>query len=177
LSCGGPGQIFSGVVAAGYNDVNPARAGLSGYPALDRLRPSELAGQLEFTRQSVNDLLGHREQRGCLVGEPDPAGGRARVVRLTATGRRPERTVSREAGQPKAGSPGCPDPAGSRKCATRSNRSQVASPERTCLPRDPDSRQAALQVAPRADGQRRRSAWAFGQAGISGQEGGRMVTP
>jgi DNA-binding MarR family transcriptional regulator len=110
LSCGGPGQIFSGVVAAGYNDVNPARAGLSGYPALDRLRPSELAGQLEFTRQSVNDLLGHREQRGCLVGEPDLAGGRARVVRLTATGRRLEKSVSREARSAEGRIAGLPGP-------------------------------------------------------------------
>ena len=90
--------------------MNLARAGLSGYPALDRLRPSELAGQLQFTRQSVNDLLGHLEQGGYLVGEPHPAGGRARIVRLTATGRRLEKTVSREARSAEERIAGLPGP-------------------------------------------------------------------
>jgi DNA-binding MarR family transcriptional regulator len=90
-------QIFSGVIAAGYDDVNPAHIGLIRYPTLDGLRPSELAEQLQITKQSVNDLLGHLEQRGYLVREPDPADGRARVVRLTAKGRRLEETVKGQA--------------------------------------------------------------------------------
>jgi len=80
-------QIFSGVVAAGYQDVNPAHVGLFRYPGLDGQRPSELADQLQITKQSVNDLLGHLEARGYLAREPDPNDGRARVVRLTPKGR------------------------------------------------------------------------------------------
>ena len=87
-------EIFSGVLAAGYDDLNPAHVGLFRYPTLDRQRPSELADQLQITRQSVNDLLGHLEQRGYLTREADPADGRARVVRLTATGRRLEKTIN-----------------------------------------------------------------------------------
>lgn len=90
-------QIFLGVVAAGYDDLNPAHVALFRYPTLDRLRPSELADQLQITKQSINDLLGHLEQHGYLVREPDPSDRRARVVRLTLKGRRLDRTVNRQA--------------------------------------------------------------------------------
>jgi len=86
-------QIFAGVVAAGYDDVNPAHIGLIRYPGLDGQRPTELAEQLQITKQSVNDLLGHLEQHGYLTRQPDPADGRARVVRLTAKGHQLEKTV------------------------------------------------------------------------------------
>ncbi len=91
-------QIFSGVLAAGYDDLNPAHVGLFRYPTLDRQRPSALADQLQITRQSVNDLLGHLEQCGYLTREAaDPADGRARVVRLTVKGRRLEKTINGQA--------------------------------------------------------------------------------
>ena len=89
-------EIFSGVLAAGYDDLNPAHVGLFRYPTLDRQRPSELADQLQITRQSVNDLLGHLERCGYLTREADPADGRARVVQLTAKGRRLEKTINAE---------------------------------------------------------------------------------
>jgi DNA-binding MarR family transcriptional regulator len=90
-------RIYSEVLAAGYDDLNPAHVGLFRYPGIDRLRPSELADQLQITRQSVNDLLGHLEQRGYITREPDPADGRARVVRLTTAGRELQRIVGRQA--------------------------------------------------------------------------------
>jgi DNA-binding MarR family transcriptional regulator len=90
-------QIFAGVVAAGYDDLSPAHVALFRYPTLDGLRPSELADHIQITKQSVNDLLGHLEQRGYLVRKPDPADGRARVVRLTAKGWRFEETVNTQA--------------------------------------------------------------------------------
>jgi len=90
-------DIFSGVAAAGYDDVNPAHVALFGYPGLDRQRPSELAERLQITRQSVNDLLGHLETHGYLTRETDPSDGRARVVRLTPKGRRLETTINAQA--------------------------------------------------------------------------------
>ena len=90
-------EIFSGVVAAGYDDVNPAHVALFGFPGLDRQRPSELADRLQITRQSVNDLLGHLEHAGYLTREPDPADGRARVVRLTSNGQRLQETIHGQA--------------------------------------------------------------------------------
>ena len=90
-------EIYSGVVAAGVDDVNPAHVALFGYPGLDRQRPSELAERLQITRQSVNDLLCHLEQHGYLTRRPDPSDGRARVVRLTARGRRLQETIHDQA--------------------------------------------------------------------------------
>lgn len=90
-------QIFAGVVAAGYDDVNPAHVGLFRYPGLDGQRPSEIADQLRITKQSVNDLLGHLQAAGYLARKADPDDGRARVVRLTAKGRRLQATIHGQA--------------------------------------------------------------------------------
>jgi DNA-binding MarR family transcriptional regulator len=90
-------EIFLGVLAAGFDDVNRAHVGVFRYPTLDRKRPTEVADDLQITKQSVNGLLGHLEERGYLVRKPDPVDGRARVVRLTAKGRRLERTVNAHA--------------------------------------------------------------------------------
>ena len=92
-------RIFDGVVAAGYDDLNPAHIGLFRYPTLDGLRPTELADQLQITKQSINDLLRHLEQNGYLIRKVDPADGRARIIRLTAQGRRLEGIIN---GQAKA---------------------------------------------------------------------------
>jgi DNA-binding MarR family transcriptional regulator len=90
-------DIFLGVVAAGYDDVNRAHVGLFRYPTLDGERPSGLAEELQITKQSINDLLGHLEQRGYLTREPDPLDGRARIVRLTPKGCRLEKTINTQA--------------------------------------------------------------------------------
>ena len=86
-------QVFKGVRAAGYDDLNPAHVALFRYPTLEGLRPIEIAEQMQITKQSVHDLLGHLELQGYLVREPDPADRRARVVRLTPSGRRLELEV------------------------------------------------------------------------------------
>jgi DNA-binding MarR family transcriptional regulator len=86
-------QIFDGVRAAGYDDLNPAHVGLFRYPTLDGLRPIEIAERMQITKQSVHELLSHMEQRGYLVRELDPTNRRARVVRLTASGKRLELVV------------------------------------------------------------------------------------
>jgi DNA-binding MarR family transcriptional regulator len=91
-------QIYSGVVAAGYDDLNAAHVGLWRYPGLDGLRPSQLADQAGIAKQSVNDLLGHLEGYGYLERVPDSVDGRARVIRLTSKGRRLEQTIHAEAG-------------------------------------------------------------------------------
>src|SRR6202045_5545703 len=91
-------QLYAGVMAAGYGDLNAAHIGLWRYPGLEGLRPSQLADRVGITKQSVNDLLAHLEQRGYLKRVPDPADGRARVIRLTSKGRRLEQTIYAEAG-------------------------------------------------------------------------------
>ena len=92
-------KVFHGVVAAGYDDLNPAHVGLFRYPTVDRLHPSEIAERMQITKQSVHDLLGHLEHHGYLVREPDPSNRRARIVRLTSKGRQLELEVRARARQ------------------------------------------------------------------------------
>jgi DNA-binding MarR family transcriptional regulator len=91
-------QLYAGVVAAGYDDLNAAHVGLWRYPGLEGIRPSQLADRVGITKQSVNDLLGHLEHHGYLARVPDEADKRARVIRLTPRGRRLEKTIYAEAG-------------------------------------------------------------------------------
>ena len=91
-------QLYAGVVAAGFDDLNAAHVGLWRYPGLEGLRPSHLADRRGITKQSVNELLGHLEQRGYLLRVPDPADGRARVIRLTSKGWQLQKTIYAEAG-------------------------------------------------------------------------------
>jgi DNA-binding MarR family transcriptional regulator len=90
-------RIYAGVAAAGYDDLNPAHVALFRYPTLDRLRPTEIAEQMQITKQSVNELLGHLERHGYLRRESDPKDGRARVVRLTSKGHQLEAAINAQA--------------------------------------------------------------------------------
>lgn len=78
--------IAAEVMAAGFTDLNPAHVAVFRNPAPDGLSPSELAEQLQITKQSVNELLGHLERHGYLVREPDPRNSRRRRIRLTDQG-------------------------------------------------------------------------------------------
>jgi DNA-binding MarR family transcriptional regulator len=90
-------QLFQGVLAAGYHDLNRAHVALFRYPTLDGLRPIEVAEKMQITKQSVHDLLTYMEGRGYLTREPDQADRRARVVRLTESGTRLELEVRAQA--------------------------------------------------------------------------------
>lgn len=92
-------QIHAAVVAAGYEDLNPAHVLLFRNPSLDGMRPGDLAEQMQITKQSVNELLGHLERRGYLVRERDPTDSRGRRIRLTARGLEVENLVWRAAEQ------------------------------------------------------------------------------
>lgn len=86
-------QIAANVAAAGYDDLNLAHLRVFRYRTIDGRRPSELAEEVQITKQSMNELLGHLEQRRYLVRDTDPTDSRARVVRLTPRGRRLEAKV------------------------------------------------------------------------------------
>jgi DNA-binding MarR family transcriptional regulator len=91
-------QLYAGVMAAGYDDLNAAHVGLWRYPGLEGQRPSRIADRVGITKQSVNELLGHLELHGYLERVPDPSDGRARVIRLTSKGRGLEQTIYASAG-------------------------------------------------------------------------------
>jgi DNA-binding MarR family transcriptional regulator len=86
-------QIDEATRAAGYDDLNRAHINLCRYPGIEGRRPTEIAEDLQITKQSVNDLLAHMEDRGYMTREVDPADSRARIVRLTRKGKKLERTI------------------------------------------------------------------------------------
>ncbi len=90
-------RIAEDVLAAGYDDLNPAHIAVFRFPSPEGMRPSELAAELQITKQSVHELLGHLESRGYIVREPDPTSKRSRRIRLTDRGRLLEDVVWRAA--------------------------------------------------------------------------------
>ena len=86
-------QIYTRVSAAGFDDLGRFHVGMIRHPTAQGRRPSELAEQLQITKQSVNDLLRDMEARGYLRLEPDPTDGRARIIQLTDKGQHLERVV------------------------------------------------------------------------------------
>jgi DNA-binding MarR family transcriptional regulator len=91
-------HVYAQVIDAGYHELGRAHVAMFRYPTLEGLRPTEIADQLQVTKQSVNDLLSYMEEHGYVVRVPDPTDGRARIVHLTAKGRRLEDVVYYAAG-------------------------------------------------------------------------------
>jgi DNA-binding MarR family transcriptional regulator len=79
-------RIYDGVVAGGFDDLRPAHVTLFRWPGPEGRRPTEVAADVQLSKQRVNDLLRDLEQLGYLRLEPDPTDSRARIVRLTKRG-------------------------------------------------------------------------------------------
>lgn len=90
-------ENYEGVLRAGYDDLNPAHIGLFRHPTLDGRRLTDISEQMQITKQSVHELVGHLETCGYLVRVPDPADRRARIVQLTARGRGLETVIRAQA--------------------------------------------------------------------------------
>jgi DNA-binding MarR family transcriptional regulator len=82
--------------AAGFPGLTPAHQAV--FESLDPggTRLTELAARAGITRQSMSELVSVLEQRGYLERHPDPGDGRARIVRLTPTGRQMARRGIKE---------------------------------------------------------------------------------
>lgn len=76
------------IYAAGFTDITFAQVAIFRQEGPHGRRPTEIAAAAELSKQSVNDTLRFFETLGYLRLEPDPSDGRARVVHLTARGRR-----------------------------------------------------------------------------------------
>lgn len=86
-------RIYIGVRAEGYDGLNPAHLALFRHEALDGWRPTQLARQMQITKQSINDLLRYVERRGYVERRIDLVDSRARLIYLTARGRRLDAAV------------------------------------------------------------------------------------
>src|ERR671934_2182543 len=83
------GELLEGLSERGYPDVRPGHAAL--FMNIDRrtgTRLTELARRARMTKQGMMLLVDDLESRGYVRRVPDPEDARAKVVRLTAKGRR-----------------------------------------------------------------------------------------
>jgi DNA-binding MarR family transcriptional regulator len=80
-------ELTRRVLAAGYSDIRPGHGCVFGNIDPDGSRLTDLADRAGMTKQSVGEVTNDLEQRGYLERVPDPADGRAKIIRLTNRGR------------------------------------------------------------------------------------------
>jgi DNA-binding MarR family transcriptional regulator len=76
-------RAFDAVVAAGITDITLAQARVAARIGPEGTRVTELAAQARVTKQSAAFLVDQLEAAAYVERVPDPADGRARLVRLT----------------------------------------------------------------------------------------------
>ncbi|HEX6023686.1 MAG TPA: MarR family transcriptional regulator [Solirubrobacter sp.] len=80
-------QLIERLAERGHAEVRYAHGNVFQYLDDEGTRVSVLAQRAGMTRQSMTQLVEHLERRGYLERVPDPADGRAQLVRTTARGR------------------------------------------------------------------------------------------
>lgn len=78
-------QVMRAVREAGF-EVTVAQARLAQRIASDGSRLTDLADQAQVTKQTASLLVAALEREGLVERVPDPADGRARLIRLTGKG-------------------------------------------------------------------------------------------
>ncbi|WP_152190767.1 MarR family winged helix-turn-helix transcriptional regulator [Georgenia satyanarayanai] len=79
-------RVIGAMQAAGF-DVTPAQARLAQRIADGGSRLTDLARQAQVTKQTASLLVAALEEKGLVERVPDPADGRARLIRFTPRGR------------------------------------------------------------------------------------------
>jgi DNA-binding MarR family transcriptional regulator len=92
-------ELIDRLIAAGYPDVRPADGRV--FENLDPggTRLIDLAERAQMTHQSMSELVVGLEQRGYVERRPDPTDRRARLVCLTAKGKKIVRLAVKEIAQ------------------------------------------------------------------------------
>ena len=78
--------VDRGLREAGFGDIRPAHGTVFQVIDAEGSRVTELAARAGMTKQAMTELVAHLERGGYLSRVPDPAVGRARLVRLTRRG-------------------------------------------------------------------------------------------
>ena len=79
--------VVARIGAAGHHEVRAPHGLVLQYLDDAGTRVSVLAERAEITKQSMAELVAHLERHGYVERVPDPADGRAKLVRATARGR------------------------------------------------------------------------------------------
>ena len=80
-------ELTRRVAEAGYTDIRPGHGCVFGYIDPEGSRLTDMAERAGMTKQSVGEAASDLEKRGYLERVPDPADGRAKIIRLTEKGR------------------------------------------------------------------------------------------
>jgi DNA-binding MarR family transcriptional regulator len=86
-------EILRRVADAGFSDIRPSHWPVIQWPGPEGARPSTLAERARMSKQAINHVLRDLERLGYITLRPDPSDNRARLVHLTARGRRLERAM------------------------------------------------------------------------------------
>lgn len=81
-------EVHGALAARGFPEIRPAHSAVFRHIAPAGSRLTALAERAGMTKQSMAYLVDGLEAAGHLRSGPDPADGRARIVRLTAKGER-----------------------------------------------------------------------------------------
>ena len=79
--------LLDRLAARGHGAVRQPHAAVFEFLDDDGTRVSVLAERARMAKQSMAELVAHLEDHGYVAREPDPADGRAKLVRATAKGR------------------------------------------------------------------------------------------
>ena len=79
-------RIHSDLMEAGFGDLRPAHFAVFQHLDPEGTRQTDLAERAQMTKQSMGYLVEHLISGGYARREPDPADGRASLVRLTGRG-------------------------------------------------------------------------------------------
>jgi DNA-binding MarR family transcriptional regulator len=79
-------ELYGGLAERGFAELRPAHGCVFGNIDEAGARLTELADRSGLTKQSVGEAVADLEQRGFVERVPDPADGRAKIIRLTPHG-------------------------------------------------------------------------------------------
>lgn len=79
-------EVYGGLAARGFPEIRPAHSAVFRHIAPEGSRLTALAERAGMTKQSMAYLVDGLAAAGHLTSTPDPADGRARIVRLTPKG-------------------------------------------------------------------------------------------
>ncbi len=81
--------------ASGFTDLRPAHDPIFGLLSPEGERVVDLAERAQTTKQAMGYLVNYLEEKGYLERVPDPADGRAKIVRRTEKGWAVNKTAGR----------------------------------------------------------------------------------
>jgi DNA-binding MarR family transcriptional regulator len=80
-------ELTRRVYAAGYTDIRPGHGCVFGTIDPEGSRLTDLAERAGMTKQTVGEVASDLEKLGYVERVPDPSDGRAKIIRLTESGR------------------------------------------------------------------------------------------